>query len=113
MRSALDALSEAGLVYCRGTLPRAAFLFNHGLVRDAAYDSMLRTTRQELHVRIARVLEAFFPDTAEMQPEVIAYHYSRGRRAEDAVAWWRAAGQRASSFSYNAEAAAHLSKASN
>jgi predicted ATPase len=111
LRAALKALSEAGLVYCRGTPPRAAFLFKHALVRDAAYGSLLRKTRQELHVRIAKVLEDSFPETTEMQPEVIAHHYSEGGRAEDAVAWWRAAGQRASRLSQNAEAASHLSKA--
>jgi class 3 adenylate cyclase/predicted ATPase len=111
LQAALDALSEAGLVYCRGTPPRATFLFKHALVRDAAYGSLLRKTRQELHVRIAKVLEDSFPETTEMQPEVIAHHYSQGGCAEDAVAWWRAAGHRASRLSHNAEAAAHLSKA--
>ena len=73
--------------------------------------ALLRKTRQELHVRIAKVLEDSFPETTEMQPEVIAHHYSQGGCTEDAVTWWRAAGQRASRLSHNAEAAAHLSKA--
>jgi class 3 adenylate cyclase/predicted ATPase len=111
LQAALNALSDAGLVYCRGTVPRAAFLFKHALVRDAAYGSLLRKKRQELHARIAKVLEDSFPEIAEMQPELIANHYSQGGRAEAAVAWWRAAGQRASRLSHNAEAAAHLSKA--
>ena len=111
LRAALRALSEAGLVNPRGTPPRTTFLFKHALLRDATYGSLLRKPRQELHVRIAKVLEESFPETTEMQPEVIAHHYSQGGRSEDAVAWWRAAGQRASRLSQNAEAAAHLSKA--
>ena len=111
LRAALRALSEADLVDSRGTPPRTTFLFKHALLRDATYGSLLRKPRQELHVRIAKVLEESFPETTEMQPEVIAHHYSQGGRTEDAVAWWRAAGQRASRLSQNAEAAAHLSKA--
>jgi predicted ATPase len=111
LQAALEALNDAGVVYGRGTPPRASFLFKHALVRDAAYGSMLRKARQELHVRIAKVLEDSFPETKELQPEVIAHHYSQGGRAEDAVTWWRAAGQRATRLSHNAEAASHLSKA--
>jgi class 3 adenylate cyclase/tetratricopeptide (TPR) repeat protein len=111
LRGALRALGEAGLLYSRGTLPQAVFLFKHALIRDAAYGSMLRRTRQELHVQIAKVLEESFPEIAKMQPEVIAHHYSQGGRGEEAVAWWRAAGQRASRLSQNVEAAVHLSKA--
>jgi class 3 adenylate cyclase/predicted ATPase len=111
LQGALTALGDAGLAYCRGTQPQAVFLFKHALVRDAAYGSLLRKSRQELHVQIAKVLEESFPETAEMQPEVIALHYSKGGRAEEAVTWWRAAGQRASRLSQNAEATVHLSKA--
>jgi predicted ATPase/class 3 adenylate cyclase len=111
LQAALTRLAEAGLVYCRGTPPQATFLFKHMLVRDAAYDSLLRKTRQELHSRIAHALEATSLDTGETRPELIAHHYTEAGRAEEAVRWWRAAGERASRRSANAEAVAHLSKA--
>jgi len=109
--AALSVLGEAGLVYCQGTLPQATFQFKHALIRDAAYGSLLRKTREEMHVRIARVLEEMLPDTADIQPELIAHHYTEAGCKEEAVRWWHSAGQQASHRSANAEAVAHLSKA--
>ena len=109
--AALSVLGEAGLVYCQGTLPQATFQFKHALIRDAAYGSLLRKTREELHVRIAMVLEGMLPDTADIQPELIAHHYTEAGCKEEAVRWWHSAGQRASHRSANAEAVAHLNKA--
>jgi class 3 adenylate cyclase/tetratricopeptide (TPR) repeat protein len=109
--AALSVLGEAGLVYCQGTLPQATFQFKHALIRDAAYGSLLRKTREEVHVRIARVLEGTLPDTADIQPELIAHHYTEAGCKEEAVRWWHSAGQRASHRSANAEAVAHLNKA--
>jgi predicted ATPase len=109
--AALSVLGEAGLVYCQGTLPQATFQFKHALIRDAAYGSLLRKTREEVHVRIARVLEGMLPDTADIQPELIAHHYTEAGCKEEAVRWWHSAGQRASHRSANAETVAHLNKA--
>jgi predicted ATPase len=111
LQSALDRLIAAGLLFGQGVPPQATFLFKHALVRDAAYGSLLRGTRQALHIHIGRVLEDKFPDTAETQPELIAHHYTEAGRAEQAVRWWRTAGQRTSRHSANAEAVAHFSKA--
>jgi len=111
LQAALSALGWAGLVHRQGTLPQATFLFKHALIRDAAYGSLLRKSRQELHLRIARALEEALPDTAEIQPELIARHYSEAGHAEKAVRWWRSAGERASRRSANAEAVAHLTRA--
>jgi predicted ATPase len=110
LRSGLDRLINAGLLFKQGVPPHVTYLFKHALVQDAAYSSLLRKTRQELHIRIAGVLEGM-PHTAEMRPELIAHHFTEAGRAEQAVRWWRAAGERASRRSANAEAAAHLSKA--
>jgi predicted ATPase len=110
LRSGLDRLINAGLLFQQGVPPHVTYLFKHALVQDAAYSSLLRKTRQELHIRIAGVLEGM-PHTAEMRPELIAHHFTAAGRAEEAVRWWRAAGERASRRSANAEAAAHLSKA--
>ena len=85
--------------------------FKHALIRDAAYGSLLRKTHEEMHVRIARVLEEMLPETPDIQPELIAHHYTEAGCNEEAVRWWHSAGQRASHRSANAEAVAHLNKA--
>src|SRR5262249_51605247 len=79
----LDQLVVPGLAFRRGTPPRATFLFKHALVQDAAYGTLLRGKRQELHARVAHVLEEQWPETAETQPELLAHHWAQagaGRR---------------------------------
>jgi len=90
LTAALGRLGEAGLVFARGTPPAATYQFKHALVRDAAYASLLRRRREELHARIARVLESDFPDIAEAQPELLAQHFTEAGLAEQAVAMQRA-----------------------
>ena len=111
LRGALDQLIGAGLVFRRGSPPRAAYLFKHALVQDAAYSTLLRSQRQGLHARIGRTLEDHFPETGETQPEILAHHYTQAGLADTAVAYWHKAGERALQRSANAEAAAHLAKA--
>jgi predicted ATPase len=65
LQAALDQLSEAGLLFCRGTVPHASYLFKHALVQDAAYSTLLRGRRQELHARLAASLEAHFAALVE------------------------------------------------
>ena len=72
LRSALDRLVTAGLMFSQGSLPHAAYLFKHALVRDAAYGTLLREPRRALHARIAEILESQFADLAQNQPEVLA-----------------------------------------
>jgi predicted ATPase len=74
LQAALSQLSEAGLLFCRGTTPHASYLFKHALVQDAAYSTLLRGRRQELHVRVAVALEEHFADLVERQPELLAHH---------------------------------------
>jgi tetratricopeptide (TPR) repeat protein len=111
LNSALDQLIEAGLIFRRGIPPQATFTFKQALVRDAAYSTLLRSQRQELHARIGRALEEHFPETVETQPEILAHHYTQAGLTEPAVEYWRKAGERALQRSANAEAAAHLSTA--
>ena len=73
---ALEQLVSSGLVFRRGTPPNQSFIFKHALVQDAAYSSLLRRQRQELHARIAKVFEARFPETVATQPEILAHHYT-------------------------------------
>jgi len=102
---ALGRLGEAGLVFARGTPPEATYQFKHALVRDAAYASLLRRRREELHARIAAVLESDFPDIVETQPELVAQHFTAAGLAEPAIGFWHRAGQRSVGRSALAEAA--------
>jgi predicted ATPase len=104
----LGRLVEAELVYQRGVPPQATYTFKHALIQDAAYASLLKSTRQHYHQRIALVLEAQFPETAEAQPELLAHHFTEAGLTEKAVGYWHKAGQRASERSAHVEAIAHL-----
>ena len=108
---ALGRLGDAGLVFCRGTPPNATYLFKHALVRDAAYASLLRRRREELHGRIAAALETELPDIAAAQPEIVAHHYTEAGLIEQAVPCWHRAGERAVARSANLEAIAYLERA--
>jgi predicted ATPase len=108
LSDALGRLAEAGLVFHRGTPPHATYLFKHALVRDAAYGSLLRRRREELHARIAGMLETDFPEEVAAEPELLAHHLTEGRLPEQAVRWWLCAGERATERSANLEAIAHL-----
>jgi len=103
----LEKLVEAELVYQRGVLPQATYVFKHALIQDAAYESLLKSTRQHYHQRIAQVLESQFPETVEAQPELLAHHYTEGGLTEQAISYWYQAGQRASERSAFVEAIAH------
>jgi TOMM system kinase/cyclase fusion protein len=106
----LAQLLEAELIYRRGLPPRATYLFKHALIQDAAYQSLLKSTRQLYHQRIACVLEEEFPETTETEPELLAHHYTEAGLHEQAVGYWQRAGQRAIQRSANVEAIAHLTK---
>ena len=105
---ALAQLVHAELVFQRGTPPDAEYTFKHALVRDAAYSTLLRSRRQQLHARIAVTLEARFSE--EVEPELLAYHFTEARRLEQAVDYWLKAGQRAMQRSTHVEAERHLRK---
>ena len=106
----LGRLVEAELVYQRGLLPQASYTFKHALIQDTAYQSLLRSTRQQYHQRIAQVLEGQFSDTAQTQPELLAYHYTAAELVEPAVKYWQRAGQQAIERAAYAEAITHLEK---
>ena len=91
----MDQLVDAGLLFCRGTPPYASYLFKHALVQDAAYSTLLRGRRQELHARVAAVLEQHFADLVERQPELLAHHLMAAGNTERAVDQWLKAGQHA------------------
>ena len=107
---ALARLSESGLAFRRGTPPDAIYTFKHALVQDAAYDSLLKSRRQELHAKIARVIEARFPNIKTTEPEVLAHHLTAAGLAEAAIPLWRSAGELALRRMALTEAISHLNQ---
>ncbi len=105
---ALAQLVGAELIYRRGTPPDAEYTFKHALVQDAAYDSLLRSRRQQLHAHIVAALEDRFPEIVAAQPALLAHHCTEAGLTEQAVAYWLAAGRQAWGRSAVAEAVALL-----
>jgi predicted ATPase/class 3 adenylate cyclase len=108
LQHGLRQLVEAELLYQRGVLPQATYLFKHALIQEAAYQSLLRSTRQQYHQRIAQVLEERFAETVETQPELVAHHYTEASLQEPAITYWHRAGQRAQQRSAYVEAHRYL-----
>jgi class 3 adenylate cyclase/DNA-binding winged helix-turn-helix (wHTH) protein/tetratricopeptide (TPR) repeat protein len=106
----LTQLVQAEILAQRGEPPQATYTFKHALIQDTAYQSLLKSTRQQYHQCIAQVLEAQFPDTMEVQPELLAHHYTQAGLPEQAIPYWQRAGQHASNRSAYAEAVAHLTR---
>ena len=107
---ALDRLTNSGLLFVRGTAPQSSYIFKHALVQDAAYGTLLRSWRQQLHARIAATFEDRFPEIVAAQPGLLARHCAEGGRAEQAVVYWLNAGRQAAARSAMAEAVAQLRK---
>jgi predicted ATPase len=107
---ALAQLTDSGLALQQGTPPAAVYTFKHALVQDAAYDSMLRRRRQELHDKIARVIEEQFPDIEAAEPEPLAHHYTEAKQPQKAIPLWQQAGNLALRHMALTEAVAHLNK---
>ncbi|MBI3246176.1 MAG: AAA family ATPase [Deltaproteobacteria bacterium] len=110
LQSGLRQLVDAELIYQRGLPPQASYIFKHALIQDTAYQSLLKSTRQQYHQQISRVLEERFPETKETQPELLAHHYTEAGLREQAIPHWFKAGQRASQRLANREAIGHLTK---
>jgi class 3 adenylate cyclase/predicted ATPase len=110
LRDALAKLEQAELVFRRGEPPEAVYSFKHSLVRDAAYESLLKSRRHQLHGQIARLLEEKFAETVASEPEIVAHHFTQAGLVDPAIDYWLKAGHLALSRSANAEAAKHLRK---
>ena len=107
---ALVQLTASGLAFRRGTPPDAIYTFKHALVQDAAYDSLLKSRRQELHGKIARVIETRFPNIKITEPEVLAHHLTAAGLAEAAIPLWQTAGELALKRVALTEAISHLNQ---
>jgi len=108
LQAALDRLLAAELLFRRGVAPATTYIFKHAMVRDAAYESLLRKRRQNLHARIASAIEMRFPQLIEAQPELVARHFGEAGLMEKAIGYWLQAGRLAATRSANVEAIAHL-----
>ena len=111
LRSGLDALTSAGLLFRQCVPPSATYLFKHALVRDAAYGTLLREPRRALHARIAEILESQFAEIADNQPELLARHCTEAELIEKAAGLWGKAGQRSLARSALLEGAEQLKRA--
>jgi len=110
LSSALAQLAEAELVFVRGTPPESVYTFKHALVQDAAYATLLKSRRAQLHASIAESLPKVVPNIGDNQPELLAHHYTEAGDVEAAVAHWLKAGRRAAQRAANREAIHHLSR---
>lgn len=111
LKSGLDQLVDAELLYQRGRRPHARYIFKHALLQDAAYQSLLKRTRQYYHRQVAELLESRYPDIVRAQPELLAHHHSRGDQNEKAVAYLERGAEKAAGMYAHAEALAGLEQA--
>jgi class 3 adenylate cyclase/DNA-binding SARP family transcriptional activator/predicted ATPase len=106
--AALERLTAAGLISRRGTPPDATYSFKHALIQDAAYQSLLKSKRQQYHQHIAEVLERQLTGIVDIKPELLAHHMTEAGLYERAVVCWQKAGEWAMQRSANVEAVSHL-----
>ena len=107
----LERLVQSDLLGQRGTPPQSRYIFKHALIRDAAFQSVLKTRKRELHQRIAEVLANRFPEVVETEPELLAHHYTEANLVDRALAYWRQAAERAAARLAYVEALGHVDKA--
>jgi class 3 adenylate cyclase/predicted ATPase len=110
LSGALNRLVDAELLDQHVSSPETSYSFRHALIRDAAYESLLRSKRRQYHRKIAEVLQARFAETVEVEPELLASHFTEAGLIEEAIPCWQRAGQRALERSANQEAIRHLTK---
>ncbi len=110
LEASLSELLEAEIFYRRGIGKESVYQFKHALIQDAAYESLLKSRRQQLHLQVADVLEQQFPETNQTQPELLAHHYTEAGQPLKAIPIWLRAGQLATQKNAADEAIAHLEK---
>jgi len=95
LQQMLRTLTDAELLYEQGVAPEASYQFKHALIRDAAYEALLKSRRKELHRTVACALDEGFPVIKEAHPEVLARHWTEAEELESAITAWQQAGTRA------------------
>src|SRR5204863_5753234 len=107
LQQALLDLADAEMLYLRGIVPDATYQFKHALIRDAAYEALLKTRRKELHLVVARTIDEKFPTIKEANPEVLARHWTEAGDNDKAVKYFQLAGERAGARGAMVEAEQH------
>jgi class 3 adenylate cyclase/tetratricopeptide (TPR) repeat protein len=111
LRHGLARLDEAEILFVRGEPPQSSYTFKHALVQEAAYESLLKRTRRQLHGRVVEVLRTQFPQRAAAEPEVMARHAELAGQADEATTYYQRAGEQAQARSAHGEAIAQFRKA--
>jgi predicted ATPase/class 3 adenylate cyclase len=111
LEAALALLEAADLISARGTPPQLIYTFKHGLVQEAAYSTLLLSRRQKLHKRIAETLQSSFAQIAEVQPELLAHHFTEASLTDKAINWWERAALRSADRYNNIEAVSQFNRA--
>ena len=107
----LAQLVAAELLYQKGYGTNATYIFKHALIQDTAYETLLRSRRQQLHQQVVTVLEQRFPELVETQPELLAHHLTQAGLKEKALLMWEKAGNKAMEQNTSASAVHHFQKA--
>ncbi|MEA2400402.1 MAG: hypothetical protein QOK00_805 [Thermoleophilaceae bacterium] len=107
LADALRQLTAAGIVESRASVDGLRYEFRHALIRDAAYESLLRRSRVQLHRLVASVVEEQFSERVATEPELLGHHLALGGEPLRAAGHFEAAGRRAAASAALAEAAAH------
>jgi serine/threonine protein kinase/tetratricopeptide (TPR) repeat protein len=110
LQTELTKLVQAEILFQKGRPPKCSYSFKHALLEDALYNALIKSKRQQFHRRIADALEARLPQTADTQPELLAYHLTEAGQAARAIGYWLAAGLRSRQRSAEVEAIGHLTK---
>jgi class 3 adenylate cyclase/tetratricopeptide (TPR) repeat protein len=111
LEAALALLEAADLISARGSPPQVTYTFKHALVQEAAYSTLLISRRQTLHKRIAETLQSTFAQIAEVQPELLAHHFTEAGLTAQAIHWWERAALRSAARSNNVEAVSQFNRA--
>jgi tetratricopeptide (TPR) repeat protein len=111
LEAALALLEAADLISSRGSPPQVTYIFKHALMQEAAYSTLLISRRQTLHKRIAETLQGMFFQIAEVQPELLAHHFTEAGLTAQAINWWERAALRSAARYNNIEAVSQFSRA--
>lgn len=107
----LSQLVKAGLLYEKGTPPQVSYSFKHALIQETAYQSLLKSRRQQLHLRIAGLIETKFPQLFDSQPELLAHHLTKSGQSQKAITTWEAAARHANLCCTTQESIQHIEHA--
>lgn len=111
LQQGLEILSDAGILSCQGRPPESTYVFKHALIQQTAYQSLVKSQRERHHRRAAEVLSEIFKETAELQPELLAYHHGEAGEDEKAIVYLEKAGQLAARRSALTDAETHYRRA--